>query len=74
MKQGTDNMTAAEEKLCHVPATEEEEWLSSAIEAELRDVLSDSGSEMNMGRTRPTDMRNNREVRMPGAGQTHAGG
>ena len=64
--QGTDGMTANQEKHEYVTPTEEESSLSEALESEARDVLSSDGSELNMGRTRPTNMRNNRDVMMPG--------
>ena len=35
----------------------------------MRDVLNEAGTELDMGRRRPTDMRNNREVKMPGPGR-----
>ena len=65
-KQGTDEMTSAQEKSEHVPETVEEQLISEALEAEMRDVLSNDGKDLCMGRARPTDMRTNREVMMPG--------
>ena len=44
----------------------EEESLMDAISAESRDVLGDDGHSFRMGRKRATDMKNNREVCMPG--------
>ena len=38
------------------------------LEDEMRDVVDSSGKDLCMGRKRPTDMVNNREVKMPGPG------
>ena len=50
------------------PVTEEEESLAEALDAEARDVLNLEGTELDMGRRRPTDMHNNRHVKMPPPG------
>ena len=42
------------------------ETLAEALENEMRDVMGTEGKDIHMGRKRPTDMRNNREVKMPG--------
>ena len=65
-KEGTDNMTAEQERREHIPETEEEQCLHDAMESKMRDVLSSDGAELNIGRTRPINMQNNREVKMPG--------
>ena len=65
-KKGVQDMTEEEVRAEVDPVTEEEESLAEAIESEMRDVLTTDGKEMDMGRKRPTDMRNNRDVRMPG--------
>ena len=65
IKSGVDEMTASQEKNDHVPPTEEEESLDDALEAEIRDVMNNEGTELSMGNLRATDMKNNREVRMP---------
>ena len=66
MRKGT--MDQCEKEIEIEPTTEEEETLADLMECELRDVLSQDGKEINMGRKRPTDLKNNREVHMPGPG------
>ena len=65
-KMGVDNWTEEQAKNEYVAPTVEEEALEDALESEARDVMSTDGSSICMERLRPTDMRNNREVRMPG--------
>ena len=68
--RGTENMTDAdinkEERDTGLDKLEEEESLAAAIETEARDVLDSEEVGVCMGRTRATDMRNNREVCMSG--------
>ena len=65
-KAGAEGMTVAEEAAEMEAPTEEEETLAEALENEMRDVMGTGGDTINMGRKRPTDMCNNREVKMPG--------
>ena len=44
----------------------EEERLADALNAEARDVISPDFKAVNMGQKRATDMKNNRDVKMPG--------
>ena len=62
-----DEMTARQEEQQELedPVTEEEQKLSDELEAEMRDVLSNDGTSIDMRKKRPTDMRNNRQVHMP---------
>ena len=52
------------------PTSEEEESLTEALEVAARDVVEDDCLTVNMGKKRATDMRNNRNVIMPGPGPT----
>ena len=71
-KSGTEGMTEAEARAEVEPPTEEEETLADMLEDEMRDVVDSSGKDLCMGRKRPTDMVNNREVKMPGPGPPNA--
>ena len=70
MNKGSEGMTgeqAAREDREN-PTTEEQEVLAELLDAETRDVLNEVGTEMDMRKKRPTDMRNNRSVMMPPPG------
>ena len=60
----TDQEIAKEEKMQTAEDIENEE-ANDAMEMEARDVISSDGSEVGMGRMRATDMKNNRNVKMP---------
>ena len=68
--RGVEDLTGrqAEMEEKEYPVTEEEQSLTERLEAESRDVLNNEGDEIDMGRKRCTDMRNNRNVRMPAPG------
>ena len=63
---GVEGMSEEQALVEYDPPTEEEKRLDILIESEQRDVLATNGMEINIGRAHPTDMKNNREVRMPG--------
>ena len=65
-KKGSNNMTEAQAAEEIEPLMVEEETLAEALEVEMRDVISNDGKEIDMRRQRPTDMKNGREVKMPG--------
>ena len=65
-KMGVEGLTEEQASKEYEAPTTEEESLEDALENGMRDVVSTSGKEIDMGRRRPTDMKNNREVRMPG--------
>ena len=66
--RGVEKMTDREVEKKSEQLTEEEESIAEAIESEARDVLSTDGKSLDMRKKRPTDMRNNRNVRMPAPG------
>ena len=66
-KTGVDEMTARQEGKQHLedPLLEEEQKILEALEIDMRDVMSEDGSRVDMRKKRPTDMKNNRQVHMP---------
>ena len=61
--QGVEDLTQDQARQVEEVPTEEEMSV-----AEARDVLSMDGRQVDMGRKRPTDQKNNRNVRMPAPG------
>ena len=62
----TDNEIALEEKEKGLDKLEEEESIAAGIQSVARDVISEDEKSIRMGSMRATDMKNNREVCMPG--------
>ena len=68
-KEGVEDLTQEQQDVMEEDMdmeNQEDMDIAEAIEAEARDVVSSDGRSVNMGRKRPTDQHNNREVRMPG--------
>ena len=65
-KKGVETLTEKQAGNEYEPLSEEQETLAETLETEARDVLGPNGEEIDMRRKRPTDMQNNREVKMPG--------
>ena len=70
MSRGVEKMTERqiekEELDLGLQEMVEEERLADALNAEARDVISPDFKAVNMGQKRATDMKNNRDVKMPG--------
>ena len=64
--KGQENMSDHQVLLDDMDQDKESVRLSEMLQKEQRDVLSNSGGELDMGRLRATDQHNNRRVLMPG--------
>ena len=69
MGSGREDLTGKQVEEEEKQETEDELTVARALDAEVRDVLSEDGKRLDMRKKRATDMRGNREVFMPAPGK-----
>ena len=65
-KNGIEYMTESQSRADVETQTEEEESLAEALATEMRYVMANDGSKLDMGSKRSTDLKNNRDIKIPG--------